>query len=516
MSTRGIVCLAHVLLWLALPLGAAGDGSGDGALVMGAPHAVAAGDDVSPFVRHRPGADMGWHEQTVRFLSFRDGAVRAAVVGGILMGISCGLLGSFMVMRRLSLMGDMLSHAVLPGVVLGFMWGMTKDPLALFIGAIIAGLLSVAALQAVTATTRIKEDAGLGMILAGFYGVGICLLTILQGHQSGSKAGLGSILFGQAAALQPADVIMMGVLTVLALALVVLFYKELLVDSFDPGFSRVAGLPVRFLRGMFLFLLTVAVVVALQAAGVVLVSALLIIPAAAAYLLVRRMSSLLIVAAIVGVFSSVGGAYLSFLRPNLPTGPFIILTAGGVFCLAFFLGPRSGLVWRWFRHGRSRRRIRLENTLKAVYHEVEERGFDDVEISCQQLASRLRCGPVDCRRRMRLLERSKWLERAVGGSRLHRADNVPYYRLTAEGWRRALAVIRNHRLWETYLQTAADYDNSHVHDDAERMEHVLPVDIVRRLEERLEFPGFDPHGQIIPSQREIDRGEAPERGEGGR
>lgn len=506
--------LLPVLLLLALPAAAVGEWGVDSTGATTAVFAAGADDGGYQFVRHRPGSEMSWHDQTLRFLSFRDGAVRAAVVGGILMGISCGLLGSFMVMRRLSLMGDMISHAVLPGVVLGFMWGMTKDPLALFVGAIIAGLLSVGALQAVTATTRVKEDAGLGMILAGFYGVGICLLTILQGHQSGSKAGLGNILFGQAAALQPADLIMMGILTALALALVILFYKELLADSFDPDFSRVAGLPVRFLRGMFLFLLTVAVVVALQAAGVVLVSALLIIPAAAAYLLVRRMSALLVVAVIVGVMSSVGGAYLSFLRPNLPTGPFIILTAGGLFCVAFFLGPRSGLLWRWIRHAQSGRRIRIENTLKAVYHEVEERGFGDVEISCQQLASRLRCGPVDCRQRMRLLERSKWLERAEKGSRLHRSDTVPYYRLTVEGWQRALAVIRNHRLWETYLQTAADYDNSHVHDDAERMEHVLPVEIVRRLEERLEFPGFDPHGQIIPSQQEIDRGEAPGRGEG--
>lgn len=222
---------------------------------------------------------------------------------------------------------------------------------------------------------------------------------------------------------------------------------------------------------------------------------------------------MLVVAAVLGIISSVGGAYFSFLGPNLPTGPFIILTAGALFCLVFFFSPRSGLLWRGLRHRQSRRRIRIENTLKAVYHEVEERRFADSEISCQQLASRLRCGPIDCRRRMRLLEKANWLERAETGSRLHRSDSLPYYRLTAAGWSRALEVIRNHRLWETYLQTAADYDNSHVHDDAERIEHVLPDATVRRLEERLEFPGFDPHGQIIPSQQEIDRGSAPLREE---
>lgn len=503
-------CMALLVLLagLSLPVAAVGDNVS----LSDAVELSASGDNGgSLFSRHRPGDGMGWCEQTVRFLSMRDGAVRAAVAGGILMGISCGLLGSFMVVRRLSLMGDMLSHAVLPGVVLGFMWGMTKDPLPLFVGAIIAGLLSVAALQAVTSTTRIKEDAGLGMVLAGFYGVGICLLTILQGHPSGAKAGLGSVLFGQAAALQPSDVVLMGILTALALGLVIAFYKELLVDSFDPEYARVAGLPVKFLRGMFLFLLTVAVVVALQATGVVLVSALLIIPAAAAYLLVRRMSAMLVVAAVLGAISSVVGAYLSFLRPNLPTGPFIILVAGVMFLLSFMLAPRGGLLWRWVRQTRSRRDIRLENALKALYHEVEARGFDDVEFSCDQLVCRLRTGPREGLRLLRRLERMKWLERVPQGSRLHRSDMEPYYRMTKAGWQRALTIVRNHRLWEVYLMTAADYDNSHVHDDAERMEHVLPEETVRRLEERLAFPGVDPHGQIIPTQAEIDIGKAPVR-----
>src|SRR5687767_219079 len=128
-------------------------------------------------------------EQAVRFFSFRDPAVRYALVGSILLGLSCGLLGSFIVVRKMALVGDALSHAVLPGVALGFMWNMTKDPMAIFIGATIAGLLGTAVVTWIKQTTKLKEDTALGLVLASFFAVGICLLTKIQRLPGGNKSG---------------------------------------------------------------------------------------------------------------------------------------------------------------------------------------------------------------------------------------------------------------------------------------------------------------------------------------
>ena len=228
-------------------------------------------------------------EQAVRFFHFQDRAVRYAIFGSILLGISCGLLGSFIVVRKLALVGDTLSHAVPPGVALGFLWSATKDPLAIFIGATLFGLLSTVAISLIKQTTRVKEDSALGMVLAGFYGLGIVLFTMIQNLPTGHKAGIDKFLFGQAAALSQDDLILMGIVTFLALFLILLFYKELLATSFDGGFASSIGIPVAPFHYLIMLLLAFAIVVSLQAVGVVLISAMLITPAAAAYLLTDRM-----------------------------------------------------------------------------------------------------------------------------------------------------------------------------------------------------------------------------------
>ena len=187
--------------------------------------------------------DSNWREQLARFFSMRDASLRFALTGSILLGLSCGLLGSFIVVRRMALVGDALSHAVLPGVAFGFLWGMTKDPVAIFIGAVIAGLMGTTVVSLLTKTTRIKADTALGLVLASFFAVGLCLLTMIQNLPTGNKSGLDKFLFGQAAALGADDIRLMAIVTVCAVSLITLFYKELLATSFDAGFAQVAGIP---------------------------------------------------------------------------------------------------------------------------------------------------------------------------------------------------------------------------------------------------------------------------------
>jgi ABC-type Mn2+/Zn2+ transport system permease subunit/Mn-dependent DtxR family transcriptional regulator len=436
-------------------------------------------------------------EQVTRFFTFRDPALRYALIGSVLLGICCGLLGSFLVVRKMALVGDALSHAVLPGVALGFLWNMEKDPWAIFIGATLAGILGAVTVHAIKQTTHLKEDAALGLVLAAFFAVGIVLLTMIQQLPEGNKSGIDKFLFGQAAAISQRDVVLMSVVTGLSLLSILVFYKEFLVTSFDSGFARSTGFPVQVFHYALMLLLAFAVVIALQAVGVVLVSAMLITPAAAAYMLTDRMHRMLWLAALFGVFAGASGAFFSFLRPNLPTGPFMVLGASSVFAVAFLFGPKHGVVVKWWTQRSRVRRIQRENTLKAIYHVLEARGFHGEGVTLNELAQRRRETLEQARIEATAL-------RAHGFATLAEEDHTVYF--TPEGWQRALSIVRNHRLWELYLTHAAQISPDHVHEDAEKIEHFLGEDVVRELERRLDFARKDPHGRVIPSFDDLRKG----------
>ena len=444
--------------------------------------------------------DMGettvW-DQARRFFSLKDPAVRYALMGSILLGISCGLLGSFIVVRKMALFGDTLSHAVLPGVALGFMWNMSKDPLAIFIGATLAGLIGGALVTLIVQTTRLKEDTALGLVLASFFAVGICLLTRIQKISTGNKGGLDDFLFGQAAAMGKNDITLMLVITLLVIMAITFFYKELLVVSFDKVFAGSVGLPVAVIHYALMLLLAFSVVVALQAVGVVLVSAMLITPAAAAYLLTDRMHVMLLLASIFGVAAGATGAFLSFLGNNLPTGPLMVVGASLVFVLAFLFGPRHGVISRWWRQSSRSAQVQRENTLKALYHVLEARSFAGEGVSLRELAERRRETIEDVRGQAQQLKKHDLATLHEDGETVH---------LTPDGWQRACEIVRNHRLWELYLTNEARIAPDHVHDDAEIIEHVLGEETVRQLERTLNHAKEDPHGRQIPGLQDLQLG----------
>jgi len=431
-------------------------------------------------------------DRAVRFFSFQDPSLRYALIGSILLGVCCGLMGAFLVVRRLSLMGDTLSHAVLPGVALGFLWNLEKDPVAIFIGAVLVGLIGTGMVQLIRHTTAHKEDAALGFVLASFFGAGICLFTMIQNLPGGNKSGLDKFMFGQAAALGPDDILLIAVVTCLTLGAILLFFKEYTLTSFDPGFARAIGLPVQLFHYSLMLLLAFAIVSALQAVGVVLVSAMLVIPAAAAFLLTDRFALMLALAATFGLAAGSMGSFFSFVGRNLPTGPFMVLAAASVFTAALFFGPQHGIASRWWRQLSRTARIRRENTLKSLYHVLEQGQFREDTVTLQELCELRREPLEDAKRRLKEIEAS--------GLATLRSDVAA---LTPKGWRRACEIVRNHRLWELYLTNAAHVAADHVHDDAEKVEHVLGEAAVRKLEKRLNYARKDPHGKLIPGIRDI-------------
>ncbi|MBI4926866.1 MAG: metal ABC transporter permease, partial [Anaerolineae bacterium] len=211
---------------------------------------------------------------------FFDYTLRTVALGAVLLGAVSGVLGSFALLRRQSLLGDAISHAALPGVVLAFLITRSKSPLVLLLGALAAGWLGVLIMQFLQRRTRISQDSALGLVLSVFFGFGMMLLTFTQSLPDARQAGLNKFLFGQAATLLTSDVLVMAGLTALALLLVALFWKEFKLVSFDAEYAASLGLPSGRLDLLLNALLVVAIVTGLQAVGVVLMSALVVAPAA--------------------------------------------------------------------------------------------------------------------------------------------------------------------------------------------------------------------------------------------
>ena len=191
-------------------------------------------------------------DQIKRFFSFSDRGLQLSLMAALLFGAVCGLTGSFIVVRRMALFGDAISHAVLPGVAIGFMWGMEKDPLAILIGATLAGLLGSVLVQAIVRTSRIKQDAALGIVLASFFALGLCLIRMVQNNEGASRiTGLKTYLFGDVAVIDRADLITMAVIVILTFVLFYYLYRPLLVISFDRQFAYSIGISVRLLDAVF-------------------------------------------------------------------------------------------------------------------------------------------------------------------------------------------------------------------------------------------------------------------------
>lgn len=400
------------------------------------------------------------------------------------MGVSCGILGSYVVVRRVALVGDALSHAVFPGVVAGFMWSPEKNLLVIFGCAVVAGLLGVGMVRAIVKSTRIKDDAALGIVLASFFAVGILW------NSTDQQSGVKHFLFGNLSTISGMDLgLMAGASGVVVLA-VLLLLRPFQVLSFDEGFAVGLGYPVKVLNLIFFGLLTFSVVVALQAVGVVLVSAMLITPAATAYLLTDRLERMMGYSVVFGCLAATVGWWVSSTQSGLAPGPVISLTAAFVFCVVYFCAPRHGVLAKWLRRVRGNERVHRENVLKAIYRELERDGFEDSGLSISELAKVRKCTLDEATREAKMLE-------SAGEATWEEGKSAIY--LTPSGWRRAAEIVRNHRLWELYLTDQADYEADHVHDDAEVIEHLLGAETVRRLEREMNFPEMDPHGKPIPS-----------------
>ncbi|RMG94752.1 MAG: metal ABC transporter permease [Chloroflexi bacterium] len=363
-----------------------------------------------------------------------DYTLRTVALGAATLGIVSGALGSFAVLRRQSLLGDAMSHAALPGVVIAFMLTGSKTPVILLVGAAVAGWLGALLMNGVVRNTRIKEDSALGIILSVFFGFGLMLLTFLQRNPDARQAGLNSFLFGQAATLLISDVIPMAILGTIVLLLVLIFWKEFKLLSFDRDFAASLGYPVAWLDVVLTSLLVLAIVVGLQAVGVVLMSAMVVAPAAAARQWTDRLGVMVFLAALFGAIAGVGGAMISSLGSGLSTGPVVVLVVSGIVLLSLLFAPNRGLVWNWVRQQRDRRKLRLQSVLTNMYYLAEQHD-DMAHPHAVTVLQAMNFGQGGVRRSLHVLRERGLVQESSSG----------FWALTAEGVEEARQLIDSRR-----------------------------------------------------------------------
>ncbi|HCY5992727.1 TPA: metal ABC transporter permease [Staphylococcus aureus] len=248
-----------------------------------------------------------------------------ALITSIIVGIVCGTVGSLIVLRGLSLMGDAMSHAVLPGVALSFLFG-----IPMFVGALITGMIASIFIGYITSSSKTKPDAAIGISFTAFLASGIIIISLIN-----TTTDLYHILFGNLLAITNSAILTTIVIGSIVLILIIIFYRPLMISTFDPTFSRMSGLNTTLLHYFVMLLLSLVTVASIQTVGIILVVALLITPASTAFLISKKLYSMMIIASLISVISSIVGLYYSYIY-NIPSGATIVLCTFVIYIITLF------------------------------------------------------------------------------------------------------------------------------------------------------------------------------------
>ena len=400
-------------------------------------------------------------------------------IGAALLGGAAGVAGSFAVLRRRSLVGDMLAHASLPGVCLAFIITGSRDLGGLALGALVSGLLAITLMTVVTRWTRTKEDAAIGIMLSSFFGLGVVLLSVIQRSKTGgNSAGLNSYIFGEPGNMLDSDLTLLAIVAGAVLLLVVALFKEFKLVAFDAEFAQSQGWPRTLLDLVMMGAVAVVTIVGLPIVGVILMAAMIILPGATARLWTNRFDRLLIIAGALGAATGAIGVRLS---GGLPTGPIIVLTGAAIFLVSLLLSPERGIIARLWNESRLRLRVAREHLLRSLY-ELNEPSLPKITAtSFDRLREHRHSRPWMLRWLLNQGERRDLLD--------FDGQSVT---LTPLGLHRAAEATKTHRMWEIYMMEFAGSAPDHVDRSADAVEHLLPESLIVNLEERLAREGRMP------------------------
>lgn len=411
------------------------------------------------------------------FSFFVDPILRGPVIGSMLMSLAASLVGVIVFLKKRSLLGEALSHAAYPGVVIAGLMAAIISPyseeiFSIFIlcGALVTSLIGLKAIDFLKRRLRLADDAALCLVLSSFFGAALLIASSIQTSYATWYRKAQSFLYGQAATMTDIHIWVYGILSCLIVLCIVVSFRHLEATSFDREFSKTIGISIEKLDSLFFILIALAIVVGMRTVGVVLIAGMLIAPATAARPLTKKLSHHFIFAGIIGALSgflgSVGSIKLSSAKMPLPTGPMVLLAASSFCVLSLLFSPQMGLIPRYFRAVVFRHTCALENALKAFWHGRSPH--------CSWLI-------------LLILRYKKWIDSTKA--------------LTAAGHKQAEKIIRLHRLWEVYLVDYMGQQEDKVHRNAEELEHLLTPELEEQLTTLLKDPKHDPHQQPIPPLR---------------
>ncbi|SFT51648.1 manganese/zinc/iron transport system permease protein [Algoriphagus locisalis] len=420
----------------------------------------------------------------VYFFTFQDASIAFVVIGITLLGIGSAYVGTYSFLDKKALLGDAISHAVLPGICLGFMLAGEKNPLYIVTGAFLSGALATFLTSWLKSKTQLSDDAIIASILSIFFGFGVVLLTVIQKSGNPEMAGLNQFIFGNAIAILEEDLYIYGGLAVLIIITLTVFRKEFSMLVFNADFGKSIGYPMGTIRLIFNVLMILAVVIGIQAIGVVLMAALLITPGAAARFWTDRLGKLLLIAGAFSAVSGVIGTYISFVIPQMPTGPWVVVCLSMFALISFLFAPKKGVLARYIARRHYLKKTHQDHLLKLIYHGIEsgKQNFPIEEIY-QSFPYRKR-------------ETKHTIDELIKTDLL--TINQGFIDFTSKGKSEAKRIVRLHRLWELYLNEYMNIAPDHVHDSAEKLEHILTPELEALLENRLNYPKLDPHQETIP------------------
>ncbi len=412
-------------------------------------------------------------------------AIRAMIASS-LVGTMCGVLGCFIVLRNMALIGDALSHAILPGVVFAFVILGGYSALGFFAGSVIAGLVAAVAITWIQQNVKTKNDAAIGIVFTAMFGIGVMGISAIS-QQEGVHLDLKDFLFGNILGVSNEDLYITAATTVYVLLSVVVFYRYLFISTFQSVIAETMGINTTVIHYFLMLLLSFAVVASLQTVGVILVVAMLITPASTALLLSNKLNKVIVLAGIIGLVSAVLGFVLAVQLETTP-GPAMTVTATLLYLLAVFFAPERGLLFRYFQKRKLKTKIQLEDTLKQAIR-LHERGA----LTFDQLHQRLGFSKAILRQHLQTLSGKRYFDLS---------NNT--ITITPTGTEMANRLVRAHRLWETYLVQQAGMTEDQIHEEAEKYEHLLTDEILDEVDRELGYPTTDPHGSPIPSNRGFD------------
>lgn len=433
---------------------------------------------------------------------FTDPLHASSLWGVILMCFSSSVIGVIAFLRKESLIGETLSHAALPGVVIGIIVGsllFSSSETAYFLCQIFCSLLfaclGIVVLHFMKHSLKIKEDASLCFVLSTFVGCGLFVASILQEIHPLWYRQVQLFFYGQAATLREVHAEIYAIFAVVVTLFLFLVFPRLRISLFDKEYGRSLGIALKKIDTVIFILISLAIVIGIKAVGVVLMSGMLIAPAIVARAFSAKLKNVFIIAAAVGVVSGTVGHILSYEIPlwfspkgaalfKLPTGPLILLVAVFFSFSALLLAPGRGVIYKWARHHLFKWKIREENFIKAFWKSGLHDSYSDESIRKQMGLSRFTSFflLLDLKRKGKIVRLKEGWE------------------LTKKGKQKAQQIVRLHRLFELYLSLHLNVKETDVHNIAEEMEHYITPKMEKELTELLRDPKADPHQQPIPER----------------